>query len=330
MTAVQALIDARGLSKRHGKTLAVDRVDWQVLPGQIVGLLGPNGAGKSSLLNAVLGLTPFEGRLRVLGLDPWTQRDQLMQQVSFVSDVAVLPRYLRVNQLLAYMQGVHPRFSLAKAHAMLERSGIEAKAPIKSLSKGMLAQLHLAAVMAIDARLLVLDEPTLGLDAVVRQRFYDRLLGECATPDRAIVVAGHQLEELSPVLSHVLMLRKGRVLLQGAVDGLFEQFVVLHVPPNPQVLAQARALKPMRERPSLGQVQFVFDLRGQTPPDQPENTSRLDGLAELGELRQPSMEDLFVALMSAPDPAVSASSATTTYATDPAVLAQAPRQQEPA
>jgi ABC-2 type transport system ATP-binding protein len=281
-----SVIAAKGLTKRHGKTVAVDRIDWTVEPGQIVGLLGPNGAGKSSLLNAVLGLTPYEGSLRVLGLDPWAQRDAIMQDVCFVSDVSVLPRNLRADQLMAYIDGVHPRFNLKRAQELVARSGIAPKAPIKSLSRGMLAQLHLCIVMAIDAKLLVLDEPTLGLDAMARQRFFEQLLGDYADGQRAIVIASHELHELAHVFSHLVFLNQGRVVAHGAAAEVFDRYAQVEVP-----LAQAhalRALGPVHERTALGQAKLVFDLSRGAPRSQIESIARV---------KTPSLEELFVVLL---------------------------------
>ena len=204
-------IEAHGLRKVYGKSVALDGIDLRVEEGRILGLIGPNGAGKSTALNAMLGLTPYQGDLKVLGLDPWTQRDELMLDVCFVADVAVLPRWMKVSQALDYVAGVHPRFDRAKAEGFLARTTIKRTSKVKELSKGMVAQLHLALVMAIDARLLVLDEPTLGLDILYRKQFYDTLLNEYFDGDRTIVITTHQRDHAAPIADWILALKAGRV-----------------------------------------------------------------------------------------------------------------------
>src|SRR5258706_2020114 len=206
-------IEARGLRKVYGTTVALDGVDLRVEEGRILGVIGPNGAGKSTALNAILGLTPFEGQLRVLGRDPWTERERLMRDVSFIADVAVLPRWIRVWQLLDYVGGVHPRFDRAKADRFLAKTNIKRTSKVRELSKGMETQLHLAVVMAVDARLLVLDEPTLGLDILVRKQFYDSLLNDYFDGSRTIVVTTHQVEEIQDVLTDLMFIREGRIIL---------------------------------------------------------------------------------------------------------------------
>src|SRR3982750_889035 len=207
-----ATIEACGLRKVFGTTVALDGLDLRVQEGRILGIIGPNGAGKTTALNAILGLTPFEGELRVLGRDPWTERDLLMCDVSFIADVAVLPRWIRVWQLLDYVAGVHPRFDRSKAEGFLARTEIKRASKIRQLSKGMVAQLHLALVMAMDARLLVLDEPTLGLDILYRKQFYDSLLNDYFDQRRTILVATHQVDEIQDVLTDMVFMNRGRIV----------------------------------------------------------------------------------------------------------------------
>jgi len=278
-----ACIEARGLRKSFGKTVALDGINLRVEDGRILGIIGPNGAGKTTALNAILGLTPYEGELRVLGRNPWTERDQLMRDVCFIADVAVLPRWLRVSQALDYVAGVHPRFDRAKAESFLARTTIKRDSKVKQLSKGMVAQLHLALVMAIDAKLLVLDEPTLGLDILFRKQFYDSLLNDYFDRNRTIVVTTHQVEELQHVLTDLMFMDRGRIVLACSMDELEARYGELTV--NPGQVAAARALKPMYEREVLGRSVMLFD--------------RVDRrqLAALGEVRTPSIADLFVAVV---------------------------------
>ena len=278
-----ACIEARGLRKNYGKTEALAGVDLRVEDGRIVGLIGPNGAGKTTALNAILGLTPYEGELRVLGRDPWQERDRLMRDVCFISDVAVLPRWIRVRQALDYVAGVHPRFDRAKAEALLAKTSIGREARVRELSKGMVAQLHVAIVMAIDARLLVLDEPTLGLDILYRKQFYDTLLNDYFDGNRTIIVTTHQVEELEHVLTDVLFIDRGRIVFGGPMDTLELRFAEVAV--RPEKAAEARALRPLSERQSLGRTVMVF-----------ENTERTR-LAALGEVRTPGLADIFVAVL---------------------------------
>jgi ABC-2 type transport system ATP-binding protein len=279
-----ATIEARGLRKVFGTTVALDNVDLRVEEGRILGIIGPNGAGKTTLLNAILGLTAYQGELRVLGRDPWAAREQLMRDVSFIADVAVLPRWIRVTQLLDYVAGVHPRFDRAKAENFLARTTINRSSKVRQLSKGMVAQLHLALVMAIDARLLVLDEPTLGLDILFRKQFYDSLLTDYFDRSRAIVVTTHQVEEVQDVLTDLMFIDRGRIVLEFSMEAFESCYVEVMV--NPEQLAAARALAPMHERPMLGRSVLLFD-----------HVDR-DQLAALGEVRRPSIADLFVAVMS--------------------------------
>src|SRR5205085_131861 len=279
-----ATIEARGLRKTFRTTVALDGIDLRVEEGRILGLIGPNGAGKTTALNAILGLTSDQGDLKVLGRDPWSERDHLMQDVSFIADVAVLPRWIRVTQLLDYVAGVHPRFDRAKAESFLARTTIKRTSKVRELSKGMVAQLHLALVMAIDAKLLVLDEPTLGLDILYRKQFYDSLLNDYFDHSRTIVVTTHQVEEVQDVLTDLMFINRGRIVLQCSMEEFDSRYLEVMV--NPEQVAAARALKPIHERSVFGRSVLLFDHadRGQ--------------LAALGEVRRPSIADLFVAVMS--------------------------------
>jgi ABC-2 type transport system ATP-binding protein len=279
-----ACIEARGLRKAYGATVALDGIDLRIEEGRILGLIGPNGAGKTTALNALLGLTPFEGELRVLGRDPWTERDRLMRDVSFVADVAVLPRWLRVSQALAYVAGVHPRFDRSRAESFLAKTAIPARSRVRQLSKGMVAQLHLALVMGIDASLLVLDEPTLGLDILYRKQFYDTLLNDYFDKTRTIVVTTHQVEEIQHVLTDVAFIHHGRILLASSMEALESRYLELVA--GPDKAEASRGLGPIHERQMMGRTILLFDGvdRGR--------------LAGLGDLRTPGLADLFVALMS--------------------------------
>ena len=279
-----ATIQALGLRKTFGTTVALDGIDLRVEEGRILGLVGPNGAGKTTALNAILGLTSYEGELKVLGRDPWTERDQLMQDVSFIADVAVLPRWIRVTQLLDYVAGVHPRFDRARAEGFLGKTAIKRTSKVRELSKGMVAQLHLAVVMAIDAKLLVLDEPTLGLDILYRKQFYDSLLNDYFDHSRTIIVTTHQVEEVQDVLTDLMFINRGRIVLQCSMEEFDSRYLEVMV--NPEHVAAARALKPIYERPVFGRSVLLFD-----------HVDR-DQLTALGEVRRPSIADLFVAVMS--------------------------------
>src|SRR6266481_1571972 len=226
-----ACIEARGLRKVFGTTVALDNIDLRVEEGRILGMIGPNGAGKTTALNAILGLTSYEGELKVLGRDPWNSREELMRDVSFIADVAVLPRWIRVRQLLDYVAGVHPRFDRAKAESFLAKTEIKRASKVRELSKGMVAQLHLAIVMAIDARLLVLDEPTLGLDILYRKQFYDSLLNDYCDGSRTIVVATHQVEEIEHVITDLVFIDRGRIVFDSSMDGLESRYVEVLVHP---------------------------------------------------------------------------------------------------
>jgi ABC-2 type transport system ATP-binding protein len=279
-----ACIEARGLRKNFGTTVAVDGVDLRVEEGRILGLIGPNGAGKTTALNAILGLTPYQGELRVLGRDPWIERDRLMRDVCFIADVAILPRWIRVSQALDYVAGVHPRFDRVKAEGFLAKTTIKRTSKVRELSKGMVAQLHLALVMAIDARLLVLDEPTLGLDILYRKQFYDSLLNDYFDGTRTIVVTTHQVEEIQDVLTDLMFINRGRIVLSCSMEEFEQRYLEVMV--NPEKIAAARALKPMHERQALGRSILLFD-----------RVERAQ-LAGIGDVRTPSIADLFVAVMS--------------------------------
>ena len=279
----KATIEAHGLRKVYGTTVALDNVDLRVEEGRILGIIGPNGAGKTTALNAILGLTAYQGELKVLGRDPWGERDQLMRDVSFIADVAVLPRWIRVSQLLDYVAGVHPKFDRAKAEGFLAKTAIQYTKKVRELSKGMVAQLHLAVVMAIDAKLLVLDEPTLGLDILYRKQFYDSLLNDYFDGKRTILVTTHQVEEVQDVLTDLIFINHGRIVLECTMEEFESRYVELKV--DPDHVAGARSLKPINERQLFGRSIMLFDQvdRGQ--------------LAALGDVRTPTIADLFVAVM---------------------------------
>ncbi|HEY4037685.1 MAG TPA: ABC transporter ATP-binding protein [Burkholderiaceae bacterium] len=278
-----ACIEARGLHKAFGSTVALDSVDLHVDEGRILGLIGPNGAGKSTALNAILGLIPYQGELKVLGRDPWNERDQLMCDVCFIADVAVLPRWIRVSQALDYVAGVHPRFDRVKAEGFLAKTDLKRGSKVRDLSKGMVTQLHLALVMAIDARLLVLDEPTLGLDILYRKKFYDSLLNDYFDRTRTIVVTTHQVEEVQHVLTDVMFINRGRIVLNCSMEDFEARYLEVMV--HPDQIAAARALRPMHERQVFGRSILLFD-----------SVDRRQ-LAALGEVRTPSIADLFVAVI---------------------------------
>jgi ABC-2 type transport system ATP-binding protein len=278
-----ACIEARGLRKTFGTTIALDGVDLRVEEGRILGLIGPNGAGKTTALDAILGLTSYEGELKVLGRDPWTARDELMRDVCFIADVAVLPRWMRVSQALDYVAGVHPRFDRAKAEAFLAKTDIKRASKIRQLSKGMVAQLHLALIMAIDAKLLVLDEPTLGLDILYRKQFYDSLLNDYFDGTRTIVVTTHQVEEIQHVITDLMFINRGRIVLETSMEQFEARYFEVMVSADQLVAAQA--LNPIHVRQMFGRSILLFD-----------NVDRTQ-LAALGEVRTPSIADLFVAVM---------------------------------
>ena len=276
-------IEARGLRKSYGTTVALEGIDLRVEEGRILGLIGPNGAGKSTALNAILGLTPYQGELKVLGRNPWTERDLLMRDVCFIADVAVMPRWMRVSQALDYVAGVHPRFDRAKAEGFLSKTSIKRSSKIKELSKGMVAQLHLSLVMAIDAKLLILDEPTLGLDILYRKQFYDSLLNDYFDKSRTIVVTTHQVEEVQHVLTDLMFIDRGRIVLDCSMEDFELRYAEVMV--LPEHAAAARALKPIHERQVFGRSIFLFDRADR------------EQLAALGEVRTPGIADLFVAVI---------------------------------
>jgi ABC-2 type transport system ATP-binding protein len=278
-----ACIEARGLRKAFGTTVALDGINLKVEEGRILGIIGPNGAGKTTALNAILGLTPYEGELKVLGRDPWTSRDEMVRDVSFIADVAVLPRWIRVSQVLDYVAGVHPRFDRAKAEGFIAKTTIKRGSKVRELSKGMVAQLHLAVVMAIDAKLLVLDEPTLGLDILFRKQFYDSLLNDYFDHTRTIVVTTHQVEEIQDVLTDLMFIDRGRIVLESSMEQFESRYTELMV--RPEHVAAARALKPIYERQLFGRNIFLFD------------SADRQQLATLGDVRTPSVADLFVAVI---------------------------------
>jgi ABC-2 type transport system ATP-binding protein len=278
-----AIIEARGLAKRYGNSTALAGVDLTVEAGRIVGLIGPNGSGKTTAIKAILGLTAFDGELKVLGLDPRHDRDRLMNDVCFIADVAVLPRWIKVSQALDYVAGVHPKFQRARAEEFLAKTNIGLKKKVRELSKGMITQLHLALILAVDAKLLVLDEPTLGLDLLFRRTFYDTLLNDYFDKERTILVTTHQVEEIENILTDVTFIQNGRITLSQPVDTIGERFVQLV--PTTQNVAAARALGPFHEREVFGRVAMLFDGR------------RQEELTALGETRTPSIADLFVAKM---------------------------------
>jgi ABC-2 type transport system ATP-binding protein len=278
-----ACIEAHGLRKAFGNKIALDGIDLRVEEGRILGIIGPNGAGKTTALNAILGLAPYQGQLKVLGRDPWTERDQLMRDVSFIADVAVLPRWLKVSQALDYVAGVHPRFDRAKAEGFLARTSISSVSKVRELSKGMVAQLHLALVMAIDAKLLVLDEPTLGLDILYRKQFYDSLLNDYFDRSRTIILTTHQVEEIEHVLTDVMFIHRGRIVFNSSIEDLESRYLELTA--RPEQTAAARALKPIHEREVLGRTILLFD-----------HVDRQQ-LATLGEVRTVGLADLFVAVI---------------------------------
>lgn len=276
-------IEARGLRKVFGTTVALDSINLRVGEGRILGLIGPNGAGKTTALNAVLGLIPYDGHLRVLGRDPWTERERLMCDVCFIADVAVLPRWIKVSQAIDYVAGVHPRFDRAKAEAFLAKTRINHSRKVRELSKGMVAQLHLALVMAIDARLLVLDEPTLGLDILYRKQFYESLLNDYYDRSRTIVVTTHQVEEIQHVITDLMFIDRGRIVFGCNMEEFETRYAEVTV--KPDRLDAARSLKPMHERQVLGRSILLYD-----------GVERQQ-LTALGEVRTPGIADLFVAVI---------------------------------
>ena len=277
------VISAKGLSKSYGKQVAVDHISFEIAPGRIVGLIGPNGSGKTTTLKALLGLIPFEGELSVLGLDPRSQRDALMEDVCFIADVAILPKWLRVSEAIAFVEGVHPKFNRAKAERYIAHTKLMPDMKVKSMSKGMIVQLHLALVMAIDTKLLVLDEPTLGLDIMYRKQFYQNLLEDYFDENKTIVITTHQVEEVEHILTDLIFIRDGKIVLSSSMDEVADRYTEVMVAPND--VAAASALKPIDQRSVFGKTVMLFD-----------GVPRVQ-LEALGEARHPNVADLFVATM---------------------------------
>ena len=286
-TNTNSVVSARGLTKHYGKSIAVDCISFEIPAGRIIGLIGPNGSGKTTTLKAMLGLIPFQGELKVLGLDPRTQRDELMKQVSFIADVAVLPRWLRVREAIDFVAGVHPKFDRAKAERYLKNTKLKPAMKVREMSKGMIVQLHLALVMAIDAKLLVLDEPTLGLDILYRKQFYQNLLEDYFDEQKTIVVTTHQVEEIEHILSDLMFIRDGKITLSATMDEISERFIEVMV--SAENTDAARALKPIDERQVFGKSVMLFDNLA-------NGTSRQQ-IEALGETRSPGIADIFVATM---------------------------------
>lgn len=280
---MNGVIEARGLSRSYGGKPALDGANFSIGQGRIVGLIGPNGAGKTTALKAILGLSDYSGELSVLGLDPRSQRDALMEQVCFIADVAVLPRWIRVREVIDFVAGVHPRFDRSKCDAALKHTKLTPAMRVKEMSKGMIVQLHLAVVMAIDAKLLVLDEPTLGLDIIYRKQFYQSLLNDYFDQDKTILITTHQVEEIEHILTDLLFIKDGKISLTTTMDDMADRFCEVMV--GPEHTAAARALQPLDERQVFGKSVFLFD-----------GVSRAQ-LRELGEVRTPGVADLFVATM---------------------------------
>lgn len=284
---MDAVIHAQGVNKRFANHKALDNVNLRIARGRVVGLIGPNGAGKTTLLKGILGLIPVDGQLEVLGKNPRQQRIELLQEISFIADTHTLPGWLTVAQALTYLEGVHPQFSRVKAEAFLAKTQIQTRSRVSRLSKGMITQLHLALIMAIDSRLLVLDEPTLGLDIIYRKAFYTSLLNDYYDKDKTILITTHQVEEIEAILTDLIFINQGRVLLDSPMEDLPERFVELHLPLNaaPEDHAKAQALAPIHSRSILGGQALIYDSVGRAQ------------LAELGQVTTPSVADLFVAMV---------------------------------
>jgi ABC-2 type transport system ATP-binding protein len=281
---MNAIVSARGLRKAYKNKVALDSTDFDIGPGKIIGLIGPNGAGKTTALKAVLGLIPFDGELKVLGRDPRTERDELMNDVCFIADVAVLPRWIRVSEAIEFVAGVHPRFDRAKCERFLANTQLKPNLRVREMSKGMIVQLHLALVMAIDAKLLVLDEPTLGLDILYRKQFYQRLLEDYFDEQKTIVITTHQVEEIEHILTDVMFIRDGKIVLDATMESLGERYIEVML--NADRVDEARAMKPIDERAlPFGKTVMMFD------------GVPLSQLAAFGETRIPGLADLFVATM---------------------------------
>ena len=278
-----SLVSARGVSKHYGRVRAVDDISFEIEKGRIMGLIGPNGAGKTTLLKALLGLTDCEGELSVLGLDPFKQRKELMRNICFIADVAVLPRWIRVSQLLDFVESVHPNFSRDKAEALLKKTKVDKRrdSRVRELSKGMVTQLHLSIIAAIDAKFLVLDEPTLGLDIIFRKEFYTNLLSDYFDEERTILITTHQVEEIENILTDIMFINEGRIILDTTMDSLAESYVELMT--SGELADEARNMGPIAERDIFGKKIMLFEK-----PDR-------ERLADFGELHTPSVADLFVA-----------------------------------
>jgi len=283
MTTNNPVITASGLTKQYGRQAALNGVTFTVAPGRIVGLIGPNGSGKTTTLKAILGLTSFDGDLSVLGRDPRTERELLMNDVCFIADVAILPKWLKVKDAIDFVAGVHPRFDRAKAEQYIANTKLTPNMKVKAMSKGMVVQLHLALVMAIDAKLLVLDEPTLGLDILYRKQFYQNLLEDYFDDNKTIVITTHQIEEVEHILTDLTFIEDGRIVLAASMDEVGERYTEVMV--EPQFVAAANALGPLTQRTVFGKSIMLFDRADRSQ------------LAAFGELRTPSVADLFVATM---------------------------------
>ena len=290
---MNAVITATNLSKRYGSQVAVDNVSFSIPAGRIVGLIGPNGSGKTTTLKAALGLIPFEGQLDVLGFDPRTERDALMQDVCFIADVAILPRWLSVGDAIDFVAGVHPRFDRKKAERYLAGTKLTPSMKVKAMSKGMVVQLHLALVMAIDAKLLVLDEPTLGLDIIYRKQFYQNLLEDYFDEGKTIIITTHQVEEVEHILTDLMFIHDGKIVLAASMEEVGERYTEVMVPS--EKFNAANALLPINKRTVFGKSVMLFDSAG------PGGVSRAQ-LAGLGETRNISVADLFVATMKGSTP----------------------------
>lgn len=280
---MSSIIHANGLTKSYGKFDALKNVSFDIGAGQIVGLIGPNGAGKTTALRCLLGLSTYKGQLSVLGKDPQTQRTQLLNEVAFIADTAVLPKWITTAQILEYMQGVHPNFDRAKAEGFLSATEVGLNQRVSQMSKGMITQLHLAVAISIDAKLLVLDEPTLGLDILYRKRFYHQLLEDFFDERRTIVITTHQVEEIEHLLTHLMFIKKGEVVLNDAMESLANRFVQIDV--SSDQLQAARALQPISEQAQLGGSRLLFEGKS------------AEQLAEFGQVANASVADLYVAIM---------------------------------
>lgn len=280
---MSAIISASGLGKKYGAKPVLNQVNFEIQPGRIVGLIGPNGSGKTTTLKAILGLTDFDGELSVLGMDPRTQRDALMHEVCFIADVAILPRWMRVSEAIDFVEGVHPKFNREKAERYIAATKLRPDMKVKAMSKGMIVQLHLALVMAIDAQILVLDEPTLGLDILYRKMFYQNLLEDYFDENKTIIITTHQIEEIENILSDVIFIRDGDIVLQESMETLQERFTSVTV--RPEFAEQAQALKPLAQRRVFDKQLMLFD-----------GVARRE-LEILGELQTANLQDIFVALM---------------------------------